>query len=412
MTDTAQGWSLETDLTAIRSQFPILERNVYLISNSLGAVPMGVEAGLRGYYSQWAEQGVGAWRSEWWDLSRRVGNLVASLIGAAEDSVSMLPNATNAHWIALSTLFRKRPPGRDTIIMTELDFPSTIYAVSEIAAFMGWRVRRIKGHGRAGIDWEEITREFDERTLCVAVSHVFFKSAAILGVQHIAREARLRGIPTLIDGYHAPGTIPVNVTDLGVDFYVGGCLKWLCGGPGNAFLYVCPERAKQAAPALTGWLGHRSPFRFEAEMEHTDGSYRFMSGTPPVPCLYTAMPGLEIIRRIGVENIRARSLKLTASILEAAQARGFPVFTPSNDDKRAGAVSFSIPHAFQVKQALERRGIMVDFRKGSRDEEDVIRVGPHFYTLAEETGALFEAVDEILASGEHMKYPDSVEHVT
>jgi kynureninase len=325
----------------------------------------------------------------------------------------MLPNATNAHWVALSTLFNERTPGRDTIIMTDQDFPSTIYALSEIAAFMGWRVRRLQSRGRYGIEWERITQEFDDRTLCVAVPHVFFKSAAILEVSHIARKARESGIVSLIDGYQAPGTIPVDVTELGVDFYVGGCLKWLCGGPGNAFLYVRPEHSRLSAPALTGWLGHRSPFRFETEMEHTEGSYRYMSGTPPIPCLYTAVPGLEIIRKIGIENIRARSLKLTGSILREVRARGFSLFTPSPDEQRGGAVSFSLPHAFQVKQALEERGIKVDFRKGGREgERDVIRAGPHFYTLEEEIDALFGAVDEILAAGEHLKFPDRVEHVT
>jgi len=231
-------------------------------------------------------------------------------------------------------------------------------------------------------------------------------------VRSLALEARLKGALTLIDGYHAPGTIPVDVRDLGVDFYVGGCLKWLCGGPGNAFLYVRPALARLRPPSLTGWVGHRSPFRFETEMEHADGAYRYMSGTPAVPCLYAAVPGLEIIRDIGIEAIRARSLMLTKTVLREAQACDFSVFTPTQDERRGGAVSMELPHAFQVKQALEKRNIKVDYRRGREGEKDVIRIGPHFYTQEEEIHRLFGAVDEILASGEYKNFPGSINHVT
>jgi kynureninase len=413
MKETDLGWDLGTDLGLIRSQFPVLDRCTYLISNSLGAVPKGAKDGLDRFYSLWAEQGVSAWRDEWWDLSHKVGGLVASLLGAEEGAVTMLANATTAHWVALSTLFKEKDPRRNTIVMTDLDFPSTIYAVSAIAGFMGWKIDRVKSQcGQPGIEWEQVAERIDERTLCVAVSHVFFKSACILDVRPLVQEARRRGALTLIDGYHAPGTIPVDVRNLEVDFYVGGCLKWLCGGPGNAFLYVRPEHAKQSPPSLTGWMGHRSPFRFETEMEHVDGAYRYMSGTPAVPCLYTAVPGLEIIQKIGIDAIRARSLKLTATVLHAAQARDYPVFTPTLEERRGGAVSMGLPHAFQVKQALEKRGIKVDYRRGEEGEDDVIRIGPHFYTQEEEIHHLFQVVDRILESGEHRKFPDSINHVT
>ena len=405
-------WELDKDLDSIRSEFPVLENCAYLISNSLGAVPRGVRQALERYYSLWAEEGVGAWSSEWWDLARRVGDLAASVLGAGPDEVTMLTSATNAHWVVLSTAFKNKDPRRNRIIMTELDFPSTIYAVSRIAEFMGWEIDTIPSQGRPGIEWDEVAKRIDDRTLCVAVSHVFFKSAFILDVRPIAEEARRLGAFTVIDGYHGPGTIPVDVKSLGVDFYVGGCLKWLCGGPGNAFLYTHPDRAGQDPPSLTGWLGHRSPFRFERDMEYTLGAYRFMSGTPPVPCLYTAVPGLEIIRGIGIDAIRKKSLRQTGTILSEAQARGFQSFTPSLDERRGGAVSLGLPHAYQVKQVLDKRGIKVDFRKGGRAGPDVIRIGPHFYTRDEEIHTVFQAVDDILATGEYRDFPENIDHVT
>ncbi|MFC2142764.1 aminotransferase class V-fold PLP-dependent enzyme [Acidobacteriota bacterium] len=405
-------WDLEKDLDRIRSQFPILGRCTYLISNSLGAVPRGVRQALERYYTLWAEEGVSAWSSEWWDLARRVGDLAASLIGAGPDEVTMLTSATNAHWAALSTAFNKNDPRRNRVIMTDLDFPSTIYAVSRIAKFMGWDIDMIESQGRPGIEWEEVAKRIDDRTLCVAVSHVFFKSAFILDVRPIAREARLRGAFTLIDGYHGPGTIPVDVKSLEVNFYVGGCLKWLCGGPGNAFLYANPDPAGQDPPLLTGWLGHRSPFRFEKDMEYTQGAYRFMSGTPPIPSLYTAVPGMEIIQGIGIAAIREKSLRQTGAILREAQTRGFQAFTPNQADRRGGAVSLGLPHAYQVKQALEKRGVKVDFRKGGKAGSDVIRIGPHFYTRDEEIHTMFQAADDILATGEYQDFPENIDHVT
>jgi kynureninase len=406
---------LNRDLESIRKEFPILERCVYLISNSLGAVPRKAEDHLSRFYRLWAEDGVSAWEKEWWDLSRNTGNQVASLLGAKKDEVTMLPNATLCHWVVLSTEFcaaRKRDDKRNTIVITDHDFPSILYAVSKTAEFMGWKVELIKSHGQPGIDAETILRKMDEQTLCVATSHVYFKSTYIQDVQRIAARAREVGAMTLIDGYHAPGTIPVDVKQLDIDFYVGGCLKWLCGGPGNAFLYVRSELARTLQPSLTGWFAHKVPFLFAQDMEYTQGSYRFMAGTPPIPCLYTAQAGLEIIKQIGIAGIRERSLVLTALILDKAKERDFHLYSPEDGNLRGGAVSFGLPHAFSVKQALEQRGIKVDFRKGEGKEPDIIRVGPHFYSIEEEIDILFQEIETVYVSGEYKKFPDKIDHVT
>ena len=407
-----RNWDLDADLEEIRREFPILARCTYLISNSLGAVPRGVKERLERYYSLWAEEGVTAWSREWWDLASGVGDKVAVLIGAGPDEVTMLTHATQAHWVALSTAFGIRNGGRDKIVMTDLDFPSTIYAVTRIAEAMGWEIDMITTEGSPEIPWQRITERIDTKTLCVAVSHVCFKSAYIQDIARIAENARRLGALTLIDGYHAPGTIPVNVKRADVDFYIGGCLKWLCGGPGNAFLYARPSLAGHNPPRLTGWLAHRSPFLFEPRMDDADGARRLMSGTPPIPALYCASPGLDFIRDIGISAIRRKSVHQTGLVIRLADERGYQVFTPRAEDSRGGAVSLGIPHAFPVKQALEHRDIKLDFRKGLKGEPDVIRVGPHFYTRDQEIQNLFEALDEIYATHEYRRYPDTVSHVT
>jgi kynureninase len=349
---------------------------------------------------------------EWWNLSRKVANQVASIIGAGKDEVAMMTNATQSHWVSLSTKFVAHDEKKVKIVMTDHDFPSIIYALSNISEFTGWKIDMVKSNGRPYINVEEILDKIDEQTLFVATSHVYFKSAYVQDISRIAAKARKVGALTIIDGYHAPGVMPVDVKELDVDFYIGGCLKWLCGGPGNAFLYVRPEVAKSLKPALTGWFAHSSPFSFSEEMDYTYGSYRFMSGTPPVPCLYTALAGLDIVKKIGIPQIRKKSLQQTELIIKKAKERGFKVFTPENGAQRGGAVSIAPPHAFQVKQALDKKRIKVDFRKGKGTEPDVIRVAPHFYTKNEEIDIFYKEIDEIYSSAEFKEYPDKAEHAT
>jgi kynureninase len=404
--------NLLNDLDLLRKNFPVLEKCIYLISNSLGAVPRQVQEGLNRYYQMWATEGVSAWEKEWWSLPRTVGDKLAALIGAGAGEVTMMTNATQAHWVALSTKFDAHSGSRNKVVMADLDFPSIIYSVSQICSVMNWRLVTVQSKRKPGIDTEDMLKKIDDRTLFVVTSHVYFKSAYIQDINSIAEHAHDRGALTLIDGYHAPGTVPVDVQKLGVDFYIGGCLKWLCGGPGNAFLYVRPGLRDSLHPRLTGWLAHKTPFLFSENMEFIKGSYKFMSGTPPISCLYAAQAGLDIIREVGIDKIRQKSLSQTGRIIEKARERNFMLHTPTEDKYRGGAVSFSLSHAHQVKQALGSRGVKVDFRKGKDEEPDVIRVGPHFYTKDEEIDLLFEHIDDILSSGEFKEYSDKIENVT
>lgn len=398
--DGKGNFNLEKDLPEIREEFPVLKECTYLISNSLGAVPKDTCVELSKYYLMWTQEGVSAWEKEWWDLSGEVGNQVAEILGAGNDEVTMMPHATQCHWVALSTQFRNPDKERRKIVMTDHDFPSILYAVSRISEFIGWEVDLVKSEGKAGIPVEKIRERIDEKTLMVATSHVYFKSAYIQDISRISQKAREMGALTLIDGYHAPGTVPVNVKDLGIDFYVGGCLKWLCGGPGNAFLYVRPQLASSLEPYLTGWVAHEEPFSFKLSMDYANGSYKFMSGTPPVPSLYTAKAGLGIIREVGISQIRKKSLRQTEMIIKAAKNRGFQLFSPEKERFRGGAVSLGLPEASKVYQGLERKQIKVDFRPGKDKAPDVLRIAPHFYTTDEEIEYLFKEIDTIYRSSE------------
>ncbi len=164
--------------------------------------------------------------------------------------------------------------------MTELDFPSVRYVYDGLATRLGARVVVVPSRDGVGVDMDRLLAAIDERTALVAVSHVLFRSAYILDVAAICRRAHEVGARVSLDAFHSVGVMPVDVTELGVDFLSGGVLKWLCGGPGGAFLYASPEASKTLTPSFTGWQAHERPFGFESDMHYAEGAWRWLNGTP------------------------------------------------------------------------------------------------------------------------------------
>ena len=384
-------------LLRFRSEFPILERSTYLVSNSLGAMPRATADRLAEYAEVWSTRGVRAWAEAWWKLPVQVGDEVAPLLGAAPNEVAMVANVSIAHAAVVSALdFRGT---RDTIVMTALDFPSVRYAVEGMAARLGARVVVVPAaEDGMSVDEDALCAAIDERTRLVAVSHVLFRSAYVMDAARIVRHAHAAGALVMLDAYHSVGVLPVDVKALGADFLAGGVLKWLCGGPGGCFLYAAPdieERAGAAVlPALTGWQAHARPFAFETAMEHAEGAWRWLSGTPSVPALYAALEGPRLVRAAGMEAVRAKSQHQTARLLALADARGYLVHAPRDPARRGGTVAFDVPHGYEVAQELLSRDIVIDYRPGAG-----IRVAPHFYTSDEELDAAVLAIDEILETG-------------
>src|SRR5467141_2571001 len=250
------------DLERWRDEFPILSRSVYMINNSLGAMPRQTSRNLAAYADAWATRGVRAWEDRWWEMPSEVGNRIASIIGAAAGSVSMHENVTTAHMVALSCM---RPSGaRKRIVCTAMDFPSMVYLYRAQQA-AGFDLIVVPAENDLTVRTDRMVEAIDETTAVVAFSHVLFRTSYIIDAAAIARRARQIGAAVILDTYQSAGIIPVDVTALGVDFAVGGCLKWLCGGPGGAFLYTRPDLLKHARPAFTGWLAREHPFAFDPD---------------------------------------------------------------------------------------------------------------------------------------------------
>jgi kynureninase len=378
-------------LLAFRPRFPILRSTNYLISNSLGAVPDGVEAGLREYYDAWASRGVRAWEEGWWELASRTGDLVAPLIGAGAGEVVFQPSVTIAHAVLFSCFDFQE--GRPKIVTDAMHFPSIRYLIEQQRG-IGAEVVVVPTGDGITVDSARVVEAIDERTAIVNVSHVLFRSSAIHDVAAISEKARRVGAISIIDGYQSVGSIPVDVGSLGVDAYIGGCLKWLCGGPGAAFLWVRPDLASGLSPRLTGWMAHARPFGFEPALDRRTDAWRFLHGTPNIAALYAARPGLEIIREAGIGAIRAKSTRQTERLIRLADARGYRCTVPRDPQGRGGTVAFDVPHGLEVSRALKDREILCDYRPGAG-----IRLSPHFYTRDEELVEAVEAIAEILEAG-------------
>jgi len=392
-------------LLRFRDRFPILESTTYLVSNSLGAMPRSVADRLAEYTREWATRGVRAWAERWWEMPVAVGDEIAPLIGAGGGETAMVPNVSMAQAQVLSAL--DYSPPRDTIVMTALDFPSVRYVYDSLAARLGARIVVVPSDDGIGVSEERLLAAIDERTRLVAISHVLFRSAYVMDVARVATHAHAMGALVSLDAYHSVGVLPVDVQTLGADFLTGGVLKWLCGGPGGCFLWVRPEMSAKLAPALTGWQAHRHPFAFEPEMEYADAAWRWLGGTPVIPALFAATEGPRIVRDAGIEAIRAKSVRQTARLIALADARGYAVAAPRDNDRRGGTVAFDVPHAREVSRALLARDVLVDYRPGAG-----IRVAPHFYTSDAELEAVVELIDDILARDSWTRYTDDRSVVT
>lgn len=377
------------DLLRYRPEFPILERTTYLISNSLGAMPRGVYDALHGYADTWAMRGVRAWEERWWMLAAQVGEQIGGLMNAAPRSVATFQNVTTCQGVVASCFdFSGK---RNKVVYSDLNFPSVMY-FWEAQRSRGARVHMVKTEDGIHVPTERLLEAIDETTLLVPVSHVIFRSAYINDARAIVERAHKVGAHVLLDTFQSLGTVPVDVRELEVDFACGGVLKWLCGGPGTAYLYVRPDLGKKLEPKYTGWIAHENPFAFEVgPIRYGEPPYRFMNGTPNIPALETAGPGLKIVSEIGVKKIREKSTRQTTRLIELADQHGWRVNTPRDPNRRGGTVSIDMPNSREVCAELLKRDILVDWRPNAG-----VRFSPHFYNTDAELEAGIAAVEEIL----------------
>jgi kynureninase len=368
------------DLLKWRSEFPILERAVYLISHSLGAMPRATFDRLHEYADIWATRGVRAWAEGWWDMPVTIGNEIASIIGGDKNTVVMHQNVSICQSLILSCLLPlTHNPKRNKIVCEELNFPSVMYVYEAHARAHNLRIETVKSDDGITISLDRMLAAIDDETLLVPISHVLFKSAFLQDAKAITERAHEVGALVVLDTYQSAGTVPFSVKELNVDFATGGSVKWLCGGPGAGYLYVRPDLIETLQPKTTGWMAHEHPFAFESEMHYAPNITRFLHGSPAIPALYAAESGYQIINEIGVAAIREKSLRQTQYLIKLAEEAGFQVTSPKDPAQRGGTITVWDDHAAAITKELIRRDFIVDYRPGAG-----VRISPHFYTKDEE----------------------------
>lgn len=375
----------ESELLALRSKFPALAQSVYMISHSLGAMPGETADALQEFAALWVNKSIVAWE-DWLAESRRAAGRIERVLGAAPGTVQMATNVSQLQATVASCLEFKPP--RNRVVYTELNFPTVSY-IWKAEERRGAEVVIVPSDDGIGVPTERLLAAIDERTLIVPVSHVLFRSSFIQDAAAIVRRAHEVGAMVLLDCYQSTGTLPLDVTALGVDFACGGSVKWLCGGPGAAYLYVRPDRMKELSPRVTGWFAHRAPFAFTMpEQQYAEDVGRFGSGTLAVAPLYQARAGAELIGRIGAATIRKKSLRQTEHMLRRATAAGYRINSPTAPSLRGGTVVFDFPGADKVCAELNRQKYFCDHRPGGG-----LRASPHFYTTDEEVDRFMDQVE-------------------
>jgi kynureninase len=372
------------DAADYRDRFPILDTCTYLINHSLAAMPAAAEDNLREYARVWRERGIRAWGEGWWEMPVTVGDQLGRILGAPAGSIVMHQNVTVAEAIVLSCFARTGE--RNRVVYEEANFPSVRYLYQ---AQPDLEVVAVE-------DDAAVAAAIDERTLLVPISHVLFKNGEIQDVEPIVSRASEAGAYVVLDCYQSAGVVPFDLTKLGVDFAVGGSVKWLCGGPGAGWLYVRPEVAERLEPTLVGWQAHARPFAFEPELEYAAGARRFLTGTPNVPALYAATAGYDVIEEVGVPRIRERSLALTQLLIDLCDEARLEVVSPRAAQRRGGTVTVSTPDHAACHAELGERGIVCDFRP---DPWGGIRLGPHFFNTEDEVRHAVSELAEIVGSG-------------
>jgi kynureninase len=320
------------------------------------------------------------------------GNLIGSIIGAGPGETVMHQNVSICQSI-LTSCFDWNG-SRNKLVTEGLNFPSNDYIYYGLER-QGARICRVPSPDGISLSTERVLDAIDEQTLLVSVSHVAFRSSFIQDLGAITRRAHEMGAFVIADLYQSAGVLPINVRALGVDFATGGSVKWLCGGPGAAYLYVRADLRSQLRPVATGWMAHRHPFEFEpGPIDFADDAFRLLNGTPNIPALYSARSGYEIVNEIGVEAIRAKSLRQTHCLIELADEAGLCVRSCRDPERRGGVVVVDVPKGEEVTRELARREILVDYRPNAG-----IRIAPHFYTEDEELVHVTQQIESLVKSG-------------
>jgi selenocysteine lyase/cysteine desulfurase len=370
------------DVERLRKRFPTLQHKVYLNSGSYGLLSVDVKAAFERYLSNRLERG-SDW-GEWVERSDAVRTRVARLLNTADDEIAVTASASaGINAIASGLDFSGE---RNKIVASNFEFPTSgqIWHAQEKR---GARVVHVPEDENGFIPLEHFERAIDEQTRIVAITHVCYRNGAKLDVAEITRMAHRKGALVILDSFQSVGVSRIDLRELGVDFAVGGMLKYLLGTAGIGFAYVRKDVVESVTPLATGWFAQASPFAMD--IFHNDpapNANRLQAGTPPVPNCYAAEAGLDIILEVGIEAIDARVRELTGRCMDQLTAEGFKLATPREDAHRGPSIAIRSTDENALVAKLAERNIVTSCRDGN------VRTMFHFYNNDADVQALIEAL--------------------
>jgi kynureninase len=374
-----------------RKHFPALESCVHLISHSLGCVPAKAKDDLGEFFELWSSKSISSW-SDWLPEVDHAAARLEKILSAPSGTVIMQQNVSGTMATLASCLDYTQ--GRSKVVYEALQFPTVSY-VWQAEKRRGAECVLVPSQDGITIDVDAMCDAIDDKTLVVPMSHVIFSSAYIQDAKKICAKAKAVGAHVILDCYQSVGTLPLDLVDLGVSFACGGSVKYLCGGPGAAWLYVRKDLISQFEPRATGWFGNEAPFAFTMPgQSYADSIWRYMGGTPAVAALYQARAGHTIVGEIGVRKIRDKSVALTEQVIQWVDELGLTLNSPRSSAVRGGSVVFDFVGSADVCRELNRRRFFCDHRPGVG-----IRVAPHFYTKSEEIELFFAELKKIRGGG-------------
>ncbi len=374
------------DLLSWRSEFPILETSTYLVSHSMGAMPRAALDWLREYAEGWQQEGIAVWE-RWLPFFEETADLVGQFLHAEPGSMVMHQNVSALFNAVLSCF--DIAGSRNKIVYSELTFPTLKYNI-HTRARLGARPVEVPSPDGIRQPVEGFLDTIDNETLLVVLDHGIYRSGALIDVAPIIRAAHERGAQVVVDAYQTVGVVPIDVQSWQANFVIGGSHKWLCGGPGAAFLYVRPDWLPFCRPQVMGWFSQERPFDFADEVDYAQSSRRFLGGTPGIPALYAARAGYEILLDVGVGGIREKNVRLCEYLIAGADAQGLQIHTPRDPAERGGMVCIDFEGAAAAESELIRRRFFVDYRPRCG-----LRISPHFYTREDEIDMVLAEIGRI-----------------
>ncbi len=357
------------DFEALRRRFPLLERKTYLNSGSYCALADTVRDAFNAYMDD--RLAVGANWDVWIARNEAVRAAMARILRVTPDEIAVTASASAGINALASALDFTEP--RMKVVISDFEFPTNAqiwHAQERRGAEVVHVPRAADGH----IPLESFARLIDDRTRLVAVTQVCFRNGARLDIAGITRLAHERGARMMVDCYQAIGAMTVDARALGVDFAVGGMLKYLLGTAGIGFLYVRSELIRELVPSNSGWFAQQDIAAMDITANHPSRSARrFEAGTPPVASCYAAEAGLKIILETGTDAIEERVRALARRCMEGLRAIGWPAVTPMDDARRGPMVAVPSRDAAALFARLLEQDIVTSFR------DDNIRATIHFY---------------------------------